>query len=475
MFTRLRNLFLMLLGQVPTVLTLALLGGIAWWGYVWDWTVPPLPVLLDPSVRKKSDEADKKQEEDGKDQQSTAAQQHEVLLRVLVARPENKGQKSSEPQLPLLKLPSEEAMKAAGIDSQPVEEKTIDDCVTAHGHVDYDQNHYAHLSARASGTAWSVQKQLGDEVKKGDVLALIACPELARLKFDLQQTLLTVKARERYFQREKALRESGTAKDRDTAEFALRDARLALAKDQQSLQNLGLSVSVEELAQLKDERQVADRLRTLGISDTLLQGLDAAAVTGNNLLPMYAPFDGIVIKRDIVIGEPVTPATPQFVLADLRTLRLCLHVRLENVHRLKENQEVAFHLDGANEDAPTARIKWISAEVDEKTRTVAVRAEVPNPQGRLRPNAFGDAKILVDRRKRATVPNEALQFDGTSHIVFVRGKSPTEFQPRRVTLGPKHENFTVVLSGVEAGQSIATSGSHVLLSAMLKERIGGDD
>ncbi len=453
MAVQFRKLPLTLLGQVPTVLTLALLGAIAWWGYRWDWKIPTLPELLDPSLAKKHEEAEKKSK-DEKERASPSAQK----------------------ELHPVKLPSEEAMKAVGIDTKRVEERVIDEFVKAHGHVDYNQNHYAHLSTRASGTAWRVLKQQGDEVKKGEVLALIASPELAQLKFDLQQTLVTLRMRQRKYQR---LEKAGTATapiDLENAHFALREARVALSKTQQSLQNLGLNVPLDELTPLTvTDEQVAARLRTLGIPDSLLQRLDAAAVTGNNLLPMYAPFDGMVVKRDIVIGEMVTPATPQFHLADLRQLWICMHVRLEDVGRLKEGQEVGFHLDGSDEDAPPAKIAWISAEVDEKTRTIPVRADVANPQGRLRPNAYGDARIVVDRRKRLLVPHEALQFDGASHLVFVRGRSPTEFQPHRVQVGPRLKDDTVILSGVEAGQTIATSGSHVLLSEMLKERIGGED
>ena len=232
-------------------------------------------------------------------------------------------------------------------------------------------------------------------------------------------------------------------------------------------------VSIDELSRLSDE-QVADRLRTLGIPGSLLQGLDASTLT-SNLLPMYAPFDSMVIKRDIVIGEVVNPTTPQFVLADLSRLWIMLHVRLEDVGKLSDGQEVLFHLNGANEDVPLAKINWISAEVDEKTRTVSVRADVDNPKGRLRPNTFGDARILVREHKRLTVPNGALQFDGSAHVVFARGATDTEFQPLRVELGPRHPDFTVVLSGVKAGQKIAISGTHVLLSEMQKERIGDDD
>jgi cobalt-zinc-cadmium efflux system membrane fusion protein len=459
MSVRLQKLPLMLLGQVPTVLTLALLGVIAWWGYVWDWKIPTLPELLEPSAVKKSEEVEKKSADD---------------------KPEAQV---SEESLAPIKLRSVEAMEEAGIKTKPVVRQEIGEYVTAHGHVGYNQNHYAHLSTRASGTAWRVFKREGDEVKKGEVLALIASPELASIKFDFQQKLLMVKSHERYHQRLLRAGSATPAKDLESGEFALRESRVALSKDQQSLQNLGLEVPLDELLPLSDE-QVSARLRTLGIPDSLLQGLDANTVTGNNLLPMYAPFDSMVIKRDIVIGEMVTPATPQFHLADLRHLWICLHVRQEDVGRLKERQEVAFHLDGPNADAPPGKITWISAEVDEKTRTVAVRVEVDNPQGRLRPNTFGDARILVAKQKRLLVPNEALQPittpAGSIHVVFVQGQSPTEFQPRRVNLGPRHNDpryadFTIVLSGVDAGQSIAVSGSHALLSEMQKERIAGED
>lgn len=447
--SQLRNLMSMLLHQLPTVLTLGLLGCIAWWGYVWNWKIPTLPELLHPSEAQKPEEEAKK--DDNKE-------------------PENKNK-----PLPVIKLDTDEATAKEEYKPQLIEESLVGEYVKAHGDLDFDQDHYAHLSARAGGMAWRVHKHAGDEVKKGDVLALIASPELARLKFDLQQTLLTVQTRERYYQRLESSGTSTAIKDKESAEFSLRDARIALSKDQQSLQNLGLKVSLEELRQLKDEQQVAARLRTLGIPETLMQSLDADMVTGNNLLPMYAPFDGMVIRRDLARGENVAPEKTLFILADLSRLWIMLHVRLEDAGKLKRGQEVAFHLDGPNEDAPTAKITWISAEVDEKTRTVMARADVSNPQGRLRPYTFGDARILLSRTKHLIVPNEAVQEDGGEHFVFVAGASPTEFQPKRVKLGPPHEKFTVVLSGIEAGQTIATSGTHVLLSEMLKERIVGED
>jgi cobalt-zinc-cadmium efflux system membrane fusion protein len=435
-----------LLAPLPTLLTLAVLGGVAWFGYQYDWKIPPLKVLLGQSDTSKAEE-EKKEEES----------------------------KAEGPDAPLapVKLDSEEMLKTAGVKVEAVKVQSVGEYVKANGEIDFDQNRYAHLSTRASGTAWSVHKNVGDKVKKGEVLALIAAPELAKVKNDLQQTLLLVDTRASLLDRMQTAGTSIPPQQIYSARASLREARIRLFSDQQSLQNLGLTVLADDLAKLNDE-QVADRLRTLGIPDALLQQLDPATLT-SNLLPMYAPFDSEVIKRDIVIGEMVNPTAPQFILADLSRLWIMLYVHLEDSARVREGQEVTFEQCEPNETMPSAKLKWISAEVDEKTHTVLARAEVPNPDGRLRPHTFGTARIQISQADRLTVPNAALQFDGKSHVVFAAGESDTEFQPVRVKLGPIHDKFTEIVSGIQAGQRIATAGSHVLLSEMLKSRIGGED
>jgi hypothetical protein len=122
---RLRNLVSFLLHQLPAALALGVLGAIAWWGYVWDWQIPTLPELLHPSEAK--EEAEKKTEK---------------------KEPEN----ANKP-LPPFKLDSEQAVHEAGIRMKRLEPRMVDDYVRANGDIEFDQSLYAHLSARASGTA----------------------------------------------------------------------------------------------------------------------------------------------------------------------------------------------------------------------------------------------------------------------------------------------------------------------------------
>ena len=223
---------------------------------------------------------------------------------------------------------------------------------------------------------------------------------------------------------------------------------------------------------------------------------------------MRAPFDGEIISHDIVVGEIASTTTPQFVLADVRRLWVMLDVGREHAGLLALGQEVTFLPDGMKED-PTAelalggatlgllearawaavvgvsavpvtargRLNWISLEVDEKTRTVKARAEVFNPQRRLRPHTFGNGRILVRSHSQAlVVPTEALQSFGPSQLLFVQDPdAPEEFQPRVVQTGIRDDRCTEILSGVSPDETVVTTGSHVLKTELLKDRVGKAD
>jgi cobalt-zinc-cadmium efflux system membrane fusion protein len=151
-----------------------------------------------------------------------------------------------------------------------------------------------------------------------------------------------------------------------------------------------------------------------------------------------------------------------------------LNLRVEDANRVAVGQEIFFRPDGAKDEA-RGLLDWVSAEVDEKTRTVRARATVPNPDGRLRPRTFGAGRVLVRPIPKAVaVPDAAVQWEGQTALVFVR-QSDTVFLPRKVKLGVRQDGYTQVLEGVRPGEEVVTTGSHVLRSEMLKDRIQGDD
>ena len=213
-------------------------------------------------------------------------------------------------------------------------------------------------------------------------------------------------------------------------------------------------------------------MRLLGLPESIASQLDAETLTAN-LLPLVAPFDGVVVERNATTGEVValTPPKTLFVVADVRRLHIDLDVNPDDMSRVRIGQSVIFQPDGDGQEE-LGRVSHISPEQDATTRRVRVHAEISNEAGRLRPNAYGTGRIVVAERPKAMVlPANAVQLDGSAHLVFVRA-SETSIEVRPVKLGLQ-EGDLVEVEGVKDGEQIATTGSFLLKSELQKNRIAG--
>jgi multidrug efflux pump subunit AcrA (membrane-fusion protein) len=147
---------------------------------------------------------------------------------------------------------------------------------------------------------------------------------------------------------------------------------------------------------------------------------------------------------------------------------------------------VRFRPDGGPGEVDGTLV-WISTTADPQTRMVAARAELPNPQGRLRNETFGTGRIILREEKAAiAVPAEAIHGEGCCHVVFVRDKgyfdgrdTPKVFHVRTVRLGAGHQlqgsvggKFTEIISGLLPGEVVASKGSDVLRAELLKNSLG---
>src|SRR5262249_22617354 len=138
---------------------------------------------------------------------------------------------------------------------------------------------------------------------------------------------------------------------------------------------------------------------------------------------------------------------------------------------------VVFSADGMPHEA-RCRVGWISTEVDSKTRTVQVRAEVENPlldetseagegQRLLRANVFGTGRIRVRHRPDAVAaPRTAVHAKGTRRLVFLPRADGRSFEPREVRTGISQGKFTEVLDGLSPGDRVVTTGSYMLKSEL---------
>jgi cobalt-zinc-cadmium efflux system membrane fusion protein len=457
-----------IVSYVPTALTLALLGGLALWGARNEWKVPSFAAKAADS--------------------ETDAPASSVKVVREPAESEGGEPASLAAGRPRLEFPSAEAVRAAGIQVATARTRDMAQYVTANGMLDYQPYRYAQLASRAPGTIWQVKKEMGEPVKKGEVLALIESTEVGRAKADFLQSLAQVEVRSTALERLKSAGGAVSGGNLREAEAALREARIRLFNDHQRLLNLGLPLRIEDVTKLPEDQQVR-HLRLLGLPEKVRKELDPETLTAN-LLPLTGPFDGRVVRHpQAAPGEVVDTTRPLFVVADTSHLHIELEINLEDAPLLCRGQTVTFHAEdrpgekdagtpGKEPETARGTLEHISPELNEKTRRVPVHAEVENPEGRLRPNTYGTGRVLIRKKPGAVaVPADALQWEvgpqGRLYFVFVRS-SETSFEVRPVKPGLRDGSF-IEVEGVAAGETVVTTGSHVLKSELLRERIGGSE
>lgn len=430
------------------LVVLAGLLGIGYWGHVHHWHVPKFSVVTGTT-----------------DAHATAAPAA--------------GRVPADPfdPLPLIHFPSVEAVEKSGVTLGTVAEQRIDEYMTVNGIVTYDESRLAQLSCRVAGIVWRVEKQLGEAVRKGDILAIIDSSEVGRAKAEFLEadvnSDLAVKTLDR-------LRTAGNVVSERTlreAEADVRRTKVHRFNAQQALINLGLPISIPATAQFS-ETELIDYVHFLGLPPEVVASLDRETASAN-LIPLVSPLDGTVIDREIVTGEVVKPDQMQFIVADLRRMWLVLNVRKEDAAGLDVGQPVFFSTSGLPGEIES-RLTWIASELDTRTRSVQVRAEVANhaldgddsgtnaPQWQFRANMFGTGRIRIRQRPNAlVVPSTAVQWNGQQHLVFIPEEDGVSFRACPVKPGVTQDGFTEVHGGIVHGQSVVVTGGYLLKSELL--------
>ncbi len=387
-----------------------------------------------------------------------------------------------------IQFASQEVMDKMGIDIAPVSEAAILETVIASGEITFEGPRVAPIFTPVPGRVWYVapQGQMGSQVKRGDVLALVDSIEVGKAKAEFLQSHAQYELRNKTLANLNAIAQQGAVSQSRLleADTAMQEAHIRLLTSQQALLNLGLPARVEDVHGLSPEA-LSKRLLFLGIPESLTQKLDYRATTAN-LIPVLASRDGIVTASKVVPGEMVDASKTLFVITDTSQMWLLLNVRNEDVKYLRQRNDtdgvpgqlVRFRPDG-NDQEVAGELVWISKAVDEKTRAVQVRVNLPNPEGKLLANTFGRGRVVLREEKNAiVVPNEALHWEKDCHVVFVRDKNflsagaPKVFHVRTVRPGVINGDYTEIIAGILPGEVIATKNSAVLRAELLKNSLG---
>jgi multidrug efflux pump subunit AcrA (membrane-fusion protein) len=395
--------------------------------------------------------------------------------RAIALRPRTKNDPACKMHLRRIQFPSIAAVDKAGIDIGLVDRGPIVETVSATGEIIYDPTRVARLASRAAGTVWRVDKNIGDRVQAGDVLAIVDAAEVGRTKAELLQAVSQLQLHDKTLKRLTGLGDVVAGSRMLEAEAARSEAEASVRKSVQSLQNLGLPIALEDISTLTDD-QLSKRLHFLGLPESVVVALDSRRSTAN-LIPLVAPRDGVVMARDVVAGEVIGTDQMLFTVGDTSRMWLVLNVPLEEAQHVAVGQQVAFRPDG-DDHAHAGKLTWVSSDVDAETRTVKVRGELQNDDAHLRNETFGTGEIVLrDEPDANIVASSAVHWEGCCHVVFVRNKdfftSPYKvFHTRSVRPGVVQGETTEMIAGLWPGEVVVTQGSGVLRAELLKGNLG---
>jgi cobalt-zinc-cadmium efflux system membrane fusion protein len=299
---------------------------------------------------------------------------------------------------------------------------------------------------------------------KQEYIGALARLELARANYDRQKLLVERKigARKDLIEGEKAL-------------IAARGELGAVAETIRLTARQDLLAVETALHQARSQRdKVREKLRLLGVDEATLAEAGKAASGQRALVPLVAPFSGTVIERQVVEGQLIDPGFVAFRLADLSTVWALLDIPETETGRLKLAQEVAIETGGELRRSQTGRVSYIGDVIDEQTRTVKVRVELPNPERHFKPGMFVTAQITTRRSGPPMIllPSTALFLLDEGPVVFVEDRD--EIRPRPVERGPQMGGWIIIRQGLRAGEKVVTEGGFAVKAQMLKSRLGED-
>ena len=336
-----------------------------------------------------------------------------------------------------VKLASAETEQKAGIQTAVAEAKPFARSIEVVGQLQFDQNRLARLSARGEAVVSEVKVDIGDRVRKGQILVVLSSGAIGGAQSRLAAAKARVEAAQAALGREQSLHESGISSKKDVEQ-----ARTELA------------------AAKADHDAARSELRAAGAGD---------AGTGGRYV-LAAPFDGTVVAREAAAGRTAGADDVLVEVADVRTVWAVLDVPEEQASAVRPGQRVVVRIEGA--EPRDGRVSRVAAAVDPQTRTVRVRVDLSNKDGALKAGSFVRASIeLAEPKTAVLVPRTALQRAQGHDLVFVR-TAAGQYDPVNVEVGVRTAEVVEVVRGLRAGAEVVTTGAFMLKTEILKDSIG---
>jgi len=255
---------------------------------------------------------------------------------------------------------------------------------------------------------------IGEEVFKGQLLATMYSPEL----YAAQQELITA--------------------------LSLKDTQPALYK------------------------AVRTKLKLWKLSESQINKIEMSGKI-QEIFPVYATVSGTVSEKLVAEGAAIKKGQPLFKIANLETVWASFDVYENQINRFKKGQEITITTNAAPNNLYKSKVAFIDPILNTSTRTVTLRAVLPNKEGMFKPGMFVEGEIKTINSKATEViaiPSSAVLWTGKRSVVYLKATiNESVFEIRKITLGNKNGSTYEVLSGLKNGDEIVTNGTFTVDAA----------
>jgi cobalt-zinc-cadmium efflux system membrane fusion protein len=303
--------------------------------------------------------------------------------------------------------------------------------VTLPATVEANPANTANILPPLTGKLLELKVRLGDTVRRGQVLATIASPDLAQAVADAQKARDALDLAQRALVRARGVNEAGSnaAKDVEAAQSSV----------------------AQQTAEL---RRSETRLHNLGADGTSAQAAQALKLT--------APMSGTVTALNAAVGANLNdPNAVLMTVSNLESVWVTVNVPESVVGAIAPGQNAVVTLAAYPGRTFSGKVGFVSAMLDADSRRARARIVFPNPEGLFKPNMYATAVLGVPQAQQAQVPASALLMNNDSVSVFVEVE-PWTFVRRMVELGREDGDSVRIRSGLAAGERVVVRGGVLL-------------
>jgi membrane fusion protein, heavy metal efflux system len=299
------------------------------------------------------------------------------------------------------------------------------------GVIESDPARTAPVLTPLSGRVTALKVELGDRVKRGQVLATIDSPDLDQAYDDYDKAADAAKLTDKNLSRQEAQNKIGAASDRDLDQARSDNAQAAA-----------------ELTRTKA------RLKMLGASTD--------SGVASRLLTVAAPMAGSITTLAVAPGALINdPTQPMMTVADLSTVWVTALAAEKDLGAISKNQDVEVTLSAYPGRVLHGKVLFVSDVLEADSRRNKIRIAFSNPDYTLKPNMFASVTLQGAQGSRVVLPSSALLMNNDRTSVFV-ATAPWTFERRVVDPQLEEGDSVAIRSGITAGEQVVIKGGILL-------------